>query len=103
MPDQIPESEKNRRSDRLLALNRENKRAFLAKWAGRECQVLFEEKITHNGRLFSTGYTKEYIRVLFPGEQDLTNRILSGTLAVMPEEEDFLLFEPAKTGTENET
>ena len=103
MPDQIPEPEKNRRSDRLLALNRENKRAFLAKWAGRECQVLFEEKITHNGRLFSTGYTKEYIRVLFPGEQDLTNRILSGTLAVMPEEEDFLLFEPAKTGAENET
>lgn len=92
MPDQVSEQVKAERSDVLLALNRENKSAFLKEWTGEECQVLFEEKIAVGGREFWAGYTKEYIRAVMPGEASLENQILGGRLAPLPGEEEYLLF-----------
>lgn len=92
MPDQVSEQVKAERSDVLLALNRENKSAFLKEWTGEECQVLFEEKIAVGGREFWAGYTKEYIRAVMPGEDSLENHILEGRLAPLPGEEEYLLF-----------
>lgn len=92
MPDQVSEQVKAERSDVLLALNRENKSAFLKEWTGEECQVLFEEKIAVGGRELWAGYTKEYIRAVMPGEDSLENQILEGRLAPLPGEEEYLLF-----------
>ena len=94
MPDQIPEQEKGRRSECLLELNRENKVAFLKEWTGRECEVLFEEKITLEGRDYFAGYTKEYIRAVMPGDISVENQILAGRLRPLAGEPDFLLFDP---------
>lgn len=80
MPGQITDKEKTRRSARLAELGRENKAAFERSWIGKEVSVLLEEAVKVDGRQMFTGYTKEYIRVLVPADQDYTNRIVRGTL-----------------------
>ncbi len=80
MPDQIPESVKGERSERLIALGEENRRAFEALYAGREVDVLFEEKCTAAGREYYSGYTKEYIRAAVPADQNYENVLRRGVL-----------------------
>lgn len=79
MKDQIPESEKGVRSDVLIELGEQNRRAFEEQYRGREVEVLFEEKVTLDGKEYFIGYTKEYIRVAiqaFNGEnyENVTKR-----------------------------
>ncbi len=80
MPDQIPESVKAERSERLIALGEENRRAFEALYVGREVDILFEEKCTVGGGEYYTGYTKEYIRAAVLAEQNYENVLLGGVL-----------------------
>lgn len=80
MPNQVPESVKSVRSERLIALGNENRRCFEEKYLGKEVEVLFEEKNTINGQEYFTGYTKEYIRVAVLADRDYTNETLRGVL-----------------------
>lgn len=80
MPDQVPEQTKSQRSDVLLELNEMHKNAYETAWDGRSCQVLMEEKVMVDNREYFTGYTKEYIKVLYEAEQNYENQILSGVL-----------------------
>ena len=86
MPDQIEESVKAQRSARLALLDAENRRAFAAARYGEQTEVLFEETADAEKEGFPagtqvwTGYTREYIRVVCPSEDDLANRVLTGTL-----------------------
>ena len=83
MKGQIPESEKTVRSDILLNLGRKNKARYEEYWTGKKVQVLFEEKVFSGTSRYWTGYTKEYVRVYMPAEDDAadyTNRICSGII-----------------------
>lgn len=80
MPDQISESVKAQRSDVLSELNERHKKLYEEAWLGRPCQILFEEKVTAEGKEYYTGYTKEYIKAFLAADQNYENQILSGTL-----------------------
>lgn len=80
MPDQIPETVKGERSERLIALGEENRRAFERLYFGRGVDVLFEEKCSIAGREYYTGYTKEYIRAAVLADRNYENVLLRGIL-----------------------
>ena len=42
--------------------------------------MLFEEKITLEGKEYYTGYTREYIKAALPANRDYTNQCLEGIL-----------------------
>ena len=91
MPDQIPEPVKGVRSDRLIALGEENRKRFEQSWIGKRAEVLFEEQTVIDGKTYFVGYTKEYIRVAIPADQDYANRELTGILKPGPAEHVLLL------------
>lgn len=91
MPDQIPEPVKGVRSDRLIALGEENRTKFELSWLGKQVSVLFEEQVTIDEQPYFVGYTKEYIRVAIPADQDYANRELTGILQPGPAEHVFSL------------
>ncbi|MBS6397047.1 MAG: tRNA (N(6)-L-threonylcarbamoyladenosine(37)-C(2))-methylthiotransferase MtaB [Clostridiales bacterium] len=76
MPDQIPESEKTRRSDILLKMTEENSRVFRERLIGTVVQVLMEESVTIGGQVYQVGHTREYVRVAVPENTSLTNRLV---------------------------
>ncbi len=80
MPDQIPEQEKNRRSERLIALGGKNRSLFEAQRASGPAEVLFEEKQQIGRSLYYVGYTREYIRAAIPADEDYGNTVFSGHL-----------------------
>lgn len=80
MPDQIPESEKSVRSDKLIALGEKNRSLFEEKYKGQETEVLFEEKVTVGGKEYFVGYTKEYIKTAIPADQDYENVLVKGKI-----------------------
>ena len=86
MPDQVPESIKAMRSERLIALGNENRLMFEQSWIGQEAEILFEEKNIISGKEYFTGYTKEYIRAAISADRDYANQTIRGTLTVGPAE-----------------
>lgn len=80
MPGQIPESEKEVRSERLIRLGQENRSRFERQFAGRPVEVLCEEQTDIAGKPYYTGYTKEYIRAAVPKERAGENLIVTGRL-----------------------
>ena len=69
MPSQIDEQVKNQRSDILIALGRENRRAYEMRAMERPLQFLAEQKIVQDGEEYYAGHTKEYIRALAPARE----------------------------------
>ena len=105
MPDQVPDQDKNTRSDILLALTAEQKKNYEESLVGLNDEVLVEEEadinknrvkkagdITHintiecnndesvgNGKKMFTGYTKRYVKVYVNSENDITGDIIPYT------------------------
>lgn len=73
MKEQIPESEKTKRSAKMLALGKEKQAAYEAWWQGKKAEVLFEEEAIVGGKPMRTGHTKEYIKVAVPLEEAKEN------------------------------
>lgn len=80
MPNQVPEEIKTKRSDELLALEKEMSRDYRQSYVGREVEALLETPITGDGKNYYTGYTKEYIRVAKKTNQNMSNVIISGQI-----------------------
>ncbi|MCC8103574.1 MAG: tRNA (N(6)-L-threonylcarbamoyladenosine(37)-C(2))-methylthiotransferase MtaB [Clostridiales bacterium] len=80
MPGQLPETEKGVRSNILIELGERNRSRFEEEWAGKNVEVLFEEKARIDGAEYFLGYTKEYIRMAVPAKQDYSNQIITGDL-----------------------
>ena len=86
MPDQVPESVKRERTQRLIALGNQLERDYVSSMVGTVQQVLFEQPAGDPSCHLAEGYTGQYIRVRAmakPG--DLVPVRLSaaeGTLAV---------------------
>ena len=92
MPDQIDESIKTKRSNELLALEKEMSAKYRNYFVGKEVSVLTEEKTLVNGQEYMVGHTKEYVKVgiqNFEGE----NLIVKGILGEKIDENVYLLKE----------
>jgi threonylcarbamoyladenosine tRNA methylthiotransferase MtaB len=74
MPEQVPEKIKKERSHRMLELAEECSRRFREKCMGWKVQVLWENRVSRTGRVYS-GLTDTYIRVFVESEIDLANTI----------------------------
>lgn len=91
MPDQIPESVKARRSHILLKLHEKNKNAYLEQFVGKPLEVLFEEQVQIGGEMMWSGYSREYIRVLWATKESLENRLCTVTASQVDTEEGALI------------
>lgn len=80
MPDQVPEQEKTRRSNILLALDEQNRKAYEERFAGRETEILVEEQMEKDGKTYWVGHTKEYIRLAVVSDENLSGRLVRVTV-----------------------
>lgn len=78
--DQVPEKVKKRRSENLLALAREQSKAFREGYIGRRAEVLFEESREVQGASCQVGYTREYIRAAKKTDENLSGKTGVGKL-----------------------
>lgn len=74
MPDQISENAKAMRSEELLSLERSMSAQYRKSFLGKEQQVLLEEEIRIQEKLYLVGHTREYIQaaVLAEGQKPNT-------------------------------
>ncbi len=93
MPDQVPETVKKERSEKLLALGHKMSEQFRRYYLGRQVTALLEEEFFHDGKRYYTGYTKEYVKVAVETKKDLSNTFVTGTLKTQLTEDIYLLVE----------
>lgn len=89
MPDQVPESVKNERSEKLIALRNRNQAAFEASFANETLHVLVEEIVEkEDGQKYYRGHTERYIRVDIPcgrfGDPEGNRTVINTILDVNP-------------------
>lgn len=85
MKEQVDGKIKDRRSNMLIELNKENELSFMNKFIDNTMNVLFEqESNSHKG--FYEGYTPNYIKVLAESDEDLQGKIKSVKLEKSEEE-----------------
>ena len=84
MPNQVPEPVKTKRSAELLALEAEMSKNYRASFLGTETEVLLEEPVTIDGKLYMIGHTKEYVKVVVPYDENrpelAKNCFVTGTM-----------------------
>lgn len=80
MPNQVPEPEKTKRSNMLLALDERNRKAYEEQFSGKETEILVEEQMEKNGKTYWIGHTKEYIRLAILSDENLSGRLLRVTV-----------------------
>lgn len=75
MPNQVPDTDKSKRSDVLLEMEAAQSKAFRARFVGREVEVLFEESKDIDGQTYQVGHTPEYVKVAVLAQEDWSNQI----------------------------
>ena len=80
MPNQVPEPEKTKRSNTLLALDERNRKAYEEQFSGKETEILVEELMEKDGKTYWIGHTKEYIRLAILSDENLSGRLLRVTV-----------------------
>ena len=95
MPDQVPEPVKKERSAQLLALEKEQSKAFRDYYVGKRQTVLFEEPVQIGEKRYMAGFTPEYVRLVMELSPDMdaadyTNRLCTGIVCGALTEELYL-------------
>ena len=80
MPGQLSKKEKAERTKILRDAAAEMKQAYLTRHIGRTAEALLEETCEVAGRTYWTGYTPEYIRVLYDTNHEMSGKFVTGTL-----------------------
>ena len=94
MEGQIPEQEKTRRSEQMIALGQERAFQYENSFLGGKLDILLEEEIQIDGKSYLTGHSREYIKAAVPAEggwkindcvcmipeRFLKDRLLTGTV-----------------------
>lgn len=80
MTGQLSKRIKAERSEALRHVAAGLKQDYLSRHIGKDAIALLEEREMVNGREMWTGYTPEYIRVLYESDQDMSGRFVSGQL-----------------------
>lgn len=78
MPNQVPEEIKTKRSDLLLAMEKQMSEEYRRELIGREAEVLLETPLLLGGEEYLTGYSREYVRMAVKKEKASPNEILTG-------------------------
>ena len=93
MVGQLTEAEKSRRGAILAEAEREMSHAYRAGFIGRDVEVLLEEKRQIGSTIYWTGHTPQYIKAAKEVSfgEDLSNRIIPGTIRGFLEEDIMLL------------
>lgn len=76
MKEQIPESIKSERSDRLLSIEEELSKAYRAGFIGTETDILIEETVEIDSVPYQVGHTREYVRVAVQYDRSLSGQIV---------------------------
>ncbi len=76
MENQVPEQVKTLRSNQMLELNKQKRKAYEARFFGAEVEVLMEESVTLNGVVYQVGHTKEYVKIALETEEPLQNQLV---------------------------
>ena len=92
MENQVPDTIKQERSARLLAMEREQSKQFRKQKIGTVCEVLFEEAKVINDEIYQIGHTTEYIKVAKKETEDLSNCLITGKITGFLED-DILFME----------
>lgn len=77
MEGQVPEPVKTQRSNVLISLGKEKKKAFEQSLIGKRVEVLMEEQILRDGEIWQVGHTREYIKVGRKYDKILTNQLIN--------------------------
>ena len=88
----MPDTIKQERSARLLAMEREQSKQFRKQKIGTVCEVLFEEAKVINDEIYQIGHTTEYIKVAKKETEDLSNCLITGKITGFLED-DILFME----------
>ena len=94
MENQVPEQIKTVRSNELLELDKVKREAYEENWLGKTVEVLMEERIQMDGKVYQVGHSKEYVKVAVESEINLQNKLISVSLPMGYENTkkgDFLL------------
>ena len=75
MENQVPEQIKSLRSNVMLEMGEQKRKAYEMSFIGMEVEVLFEEKITKKETAFWVGHTKEYVKIALQTEENLQNQL----------------------------
>lgn len=76
MENQVEEAVKAERSAVLLALEKEQSKHYREYWLGKTVEILLEDTLLHEGILYRTGHTKEYVKTLVLAENTSENEII---------------------------
>ena len=93
MPDQVPEQKKTERSNILLSLEKKMSEEFREYYVGKQVTALMEEAYEFEGETYFTGYTKEYVKVAFETEENMTNQFVTGKIKGKLKDDIYLLVE----------
>lgn len=80
MSGQLSKKEKADRTKILRDKAAQMKQAYLERHLGKTAEALLEETTELNGKTYWTGYTPEYIRVLFDSSDDMSGKFVTGKL-----------------------
>lgn len=73
MKEQVPEPVKTARSNRLLAMEKEQSADFRSRYIGEKAEVLFEETKELSGEIYQVGHTKDYVKIALKTREELSN------------------------------
>ena len=93
MEGQLTEAEKSRRSAALAELEKQMSHAYRTSHVGSEAEVLMEEKMERDGKVYWVGHTPQYIKAAKETDpsDNLGNRIVKGMIAGFLEEDVMIL------------
>lgn len=72
MQGQVAEEIKHERSRQMIALGQKSKQAYLQSFIGQEVEALLEERVEIDGITYMTGHSREYIKLYYQTDQDLS-------------------------------
>ena len=89
--DQVDDRLKTERSNRLLEMEQMQSSQYRKSYIGASVEALMEEEKVIKGQKYQVGYTKTYVKVAVPTEEDLSNQIFEGKAVELLDNEYLLL------------
>ena len=77
MDNQVPDEIKTKRSNEMIALGEEKRKAYEERLVGTTVEVLMEEPVTVDGEVYQAGHTREYVKVGLKTEENMSNRLVN--------------------------